>query len=111
MRSYTLTQSHPSVLELDSTIYSRATKFTTRASMTGDWRDRAGCRTLGYYSATERRGTLTCHTMLSLKNLPGGKDRCRYRPHSDMFTLSESTEPSAATVAEVGVGSAMCSTI
>lgn len=110
MRSYTPTQSHPSVPELDSTIYSRATKFTTRASMTGGWRDRAG-HTLGYYSATERRGRLTCHTMLSLKNLPGGKDRCRYRPHSDMFTLSEFTEPSAAKVAEVGVGSAMCSTI
>lgn len=53
---------------------------------------------------------LTCHSMLSLENLPGGKDRCRYRPHSDMFTLSESTEPSAAQVAEAGVGSKMRST-
>ena len=32
MRSYTLTQSHPSVPELGSTIYSRATEFSTQAS-------------------------------------------------------------------------------
>lgn len=107
MSSYTLTQSHPSVPELGSTICSRATEFTAQASMTSGWRDAAGCHTLEYYySATERKGMLTCHTMLSLENLPGGKGRCRYSPHSDMFTLSEATEPSAAQVSKAGVGGA-----
>lgn len=48
---------------------------------------------------------LTCHTMPTLENVSGGKGRCRYRPHSDVCMLSQSTKTStAAVVAEAEVG-------
>lgn len=49
---------------------------------------------------------LTCHTMLPLENLPGGKGRCRYRPHSDIHVRAEWVHraPAQARLPKLGRG-------